>query len=105
MKTRNLVFGVALSMLFTGAAFAQNSFSFTNTNTVNSTQGFGNFGFNSFFSFSGNGTSFTQSFNEDGSLCQNFSTTTSAGTFTQLINGNTVSTSTAAPGSADDPCS
>ncbi len=104
MYARNLVFGVALAMFVSGAAFAQSSF--TNTNTMNSNQSFGNFGFNSFFSFNNsNGTSFTQSFNEDGSLCQNFSMSFGGTTITQLINGNTVSDSNAEPGSEEDPCS
>ncbi len=100
MKIRNLVFGIAVSMFLAGASWAQN-------NPFDPIPGGG------FFSFTSNDgrVSFTQSFNDDGSLCQNFVSfgnqnngNSNTQTITQFMNFGVFGTPPGAPGSAGDPC-
>lgn len=105
MKLRHAIFGITASMIGLTTGLAHAASSFTNT-TNNQSFGMASFfgSFPMFFSFSSGGVSITQRIGADGSMCQNFWSTSGGAPVTQLINGNAVSTSTAEPGSADDPC-
>lgn len=99
MTARRVIFGIAISMLFTGTSWAQNS----NINTQSTMQGNSqNFGNNSFRFSNGNVTISQNSSNN--SFCQFFSFSSGLNSIIQIIQGNSMTQVLGTPGAVTDPC-
>lgn len=103
MNIRTLIFAAAIATSFTGVASAQT----TNTQNGNGSQNSGgNFGgsFGGSFTFTGNGSTISQSFGDDGSFCQFFSFSSSFAQIVQILQGNTVTQTFGSATTPADPC-